>query len=198
MTEDSGTPLTLRRILEQDPEGSIPLTPKENAGADTLDQRLDRLPPSLRAAAREEIITTISRVLDRRLVDVLATGWGKAGELTAAAHRSLQVPGETEIVELVDHEITLIHRPHVDVIFDGDKVAQIDAEIGVTIVLHAVTAVVASGRLSALRSGRADVTARLSIEGMRLAETNRRIELPIEVALGDGIPLVQAHAVGAT
>jgi hypothetical protein len=101
------------------------------------------------------------------------------------------LPGETEIVDLVDHEITLSHRPHVDVMLDGKKIAQIEGEIEVTIELNDVTAVITGGHLSALRSGRANITVRLAIEGMRAAEATRRIELPIEIAIGDGIPLVE-------
>jgi len=74
--------------------------------------------------------------------------------------------------------------------FDGKQIAQIGVEIEIAIELHAVTAVVASGRLSALRSGRADVAAELAIEGVQLARATRPVELPMEIGLGAGIPLL--------
>ncbi len=61
--------------------------------------------------------------------------------------------------------------------------------IDLGIELHAVRAVVANGCLTALRSGRADVEAVLTVEGVEVARASRPVELSIEVGLGAGIPL---------
>ena len=194
MTDGADSTLTLRQILlEQGSDGDgVAEGAQQETGADTLGAHLERLPPALRAAAAEQIVTLVARVLDRRLVDLLGSGWRKWEQLAEAGRRTLHDPGEVEIVELVDHEIASIQRPHVDITFDGRKVAEVGAEAAVEITLHSVTAVVEEGRLSALRSGRADVDARLSIEGALVAEASRQVDLSIEIALGDGIPLVEA------
>jgi hypothetical protein len=190
MIEEVGDVLTLRRILfGGDGEDELLHAVDEQGAAGAVDRRLDPLPPGLRAATREEVVTAVAGVLDQRLVDVLAAGWKRWDELAAAARRTLETPGETEIVELVDHEITSTHHPSVDVTIDGRPVARIEVEVEVAIELHAVTAVVSGGRLSALRSGRADVTAEMAIEGVQVARATRQLALPIEVALGDGIQL---------
>lgn len=191
MIQDAGEGLTLRRILfEQGGEAGFRGAVDEGGAARTVDERLDALPPGLRSAAPEEVVAVVARVLDLEVIDVLAAGWRKWEELAGAARRSLEVPGETEVVELVDHRMTSAHHPHVEVTVDGKQVARIGVEIELDIDLHAVTAVVSGGRLSALRSGRADVAGKVAIEGVQVVQATRRVELPIEVGLGAGIPLV--------
>ncbi len=192
MIEEADGGPTLRRILFDDGGGGDLDEPADAAGATgAIDGRLGALPPGLRAAARAEILKVIAGVLDQGLADVLAAGWRRWDEISAAARRSLETPGSREIVELADHEITSTHRPSVDVTFDGKKITEIEATIELAAELHAVTAVVAGGRLTALRTGRADVSASLAIVGVEVAKRSCRVELPIEVGLGAGIPLVE-------
>lgn len=191
MIEGTGDGLTLRQILyEEGGDEDLRRAVDETDADGAIDRQLDQLPPGLHAAAHEEVLTIVSGVLEMRFVDVLVAGWRKWDVLAAAARRTLEAPGEREIVELADHEITSTHHPHVDVDVDGYRVAQIDVEISFAVRLHAVTAVVTGGRLSALRSGRADVDAKVAIEGVDVARQSRPVELPIEVSLGAGIPLV--------
>jgi len=193
MTDQPGTALTLRQILKaQEPQvagaeaGGLP-----NTGAGSLGPHLQGVPATLRAAAAEQILTLVATVLDRRLIDLLASGWRKWKQLSDAARRTIVAPGQVEIVELIDHEISSIQRPSVDVTYDGRRVAQIAAEVAVSVDVHAATAVIQDGRLLALRSGHADVDARMSIEGVVVAEAERQLELAIEIPLGDGIPLIE-------
>jgi hypothetical protein len=91
----------------------------------------------------------------------------------------------------MDHEISSVQRPRVDITLDGRKVAEVEGEASVAIEVHAATAVVARGRLTALRSGRADVNVRLSVEGAVIAESRTQIDLSIEIPVGEGIRLVE-------
>jgi hypothetical protein len=156
-----------------------------------LDLRLERLSPVLRAAAAEQIVMLVARTLDRRLLDVLTAGWRRWERLVEAARRTLEDPDDVEIVELVDHEISSVQRPHVDVTYDGHEVAEVEGEASVAIVVHAATAVVTGGKVTALRSGRADVEVRLTVEDAVVAQARRQIDLSIELPLGAGIPLVE-------
>lgn len=191
MIETKGDALTVERILFAEGSGtSLEDVMHEGDTADVLQRNLGGVALSVRAVTRDEIVSVIAGILEIGLVDVLAKGWRKFDALTAAARRSLQTDGTTEIVELVDHEIVSSHRPHIDVMVDGRVIAQIDVGVDVTVELHALTAVVTAGRLSALRSGRADVSAILTIEGVEVARATRRVDLQAEVGLGTGIPLI--------
>lgn len=197
MIEQAGDRLTLAQVLyggsaEEELRHAVDETGAEGA----MDRQLHELPPGLRGAARDQAVTILAGVLEMPLVDVLVAAWRRWEDMTAAARRTLEAPRGTEIVELADHEITSTHRPRVDVDVDGYRVAGIDLEIELAVLLHGVTAVVTGGRLTALRSGRAKVDAKVSIEGVQVAEASRSVELPIELALGEGVPLVEpSHVV---
>lgn len=190
MIEAPGRGLTLRGVLfdRQGPAEVVRALQEAGAGG-RVDRRLRAVPTRLREAAREEALRAIARVLDIGLVDVLAGAWASWEELAAPARRSLDVPGVTEIVEIVDHRISSSHRPRVDVVLDGRRIGQIALAIDAAIEVHALRAVVANGRVTALRSGRADVEAVLSVEGMEVARAGRAVELSFEVGLGAGIAL---------
>lgn len=190
MNGADGTGPTIRDVLTQG-EGDEPLRSElqrdEVAGA--VDGRLDAVSPGLRGLARDEVMTVVLRAIDTPIVDVLVAGWRKWEELVAAAERSLREPQATELVELRDQHMTSKHRPRIDVTLDGEPIAHVELTLELDALLHAVTAVVENGRLTALRTGHADITARLSIEGVQVAEKGRPIELPIEIGLGEGIVL---------
>src|SRR6202044_3778886 len=84
------------------------------AGADgNLGTDLEHLPAAGQAAG----------LLDVNLADVLVAGWREHHELTAAAQRTLAVPGSTELVSLATHQISTEQRPYVTVLVDGHRVA---------------------------------------------------------------------------
>ena len=190
--------LSLRRILFGQANDEGVRASLNEKGGGNVDPRIASVPPTLRGPAREEVFTVVARVLDLPVIDVLAAGWRKWDAIEKAATQTLETPGETELVELVDHTITSLHHPRIDVVLDGQQIAEVRVEISVTIDLHAVTAIVTGGRLSALRSGRADVRVTLSVEEVQVAEATRRVELPIEVGLGDGIQIAYPADAGLT
>ncbi len=184
---------TIASILTEDQgDEAIRGAMRDGDAAGALDRRLEVVPPALRTLARDEVVAVVLSALDLPLANVLAAGWKRYEELVDAATRSLEEPGETELVELRDRRIVSTHRPRIDVTLNGEEIAHIELELELEIVLHTVTAVVRAGRLSALRTGRADATARLSVEGQQVAEKTRAVELPIEIGLGAGIPLATA------
>lgn len=190
MNGADGTGPTIRDVLNQgESDESLRSELQRDEVAGAVDGRLGPVPPGLRGLARDEVMTVVLRAIDTPLVDVLVAGWRKWEELVAAAERSLREPQATECVELHDHHITSTHRPRIDVTLDGEPIAHVELTLELDALLHAVTAVVENGRLTALRTGHADVTARLSIEGIQVTEKGRPIELPIEIGLGEGIVL---------
>jgi hypothetical protein len=189
MIEETGEPLSLRRVLLDENGADLGRAAEETGATGAIDERLRTVPPGLRAGARDQILTLIARILDQPVVDVLVGGWRTWERLAEAARGSLEAPGQTDLVELLDHEVTSTHRPGVDVTFDGKRIASIEVELDVSMQLHAVTAVISGGRLTALRSGRADVTAKLAIEGLQVLTATLPIDLAVEIILGDGIEL---------
>lgn len=194
MTETTGIPereLTLAQILFEQGEDAMRAAIAQGDASGSIEERFAKeLSSRLRAIVLDEIVSVMRRVLGVAVVDLLAAGWKKYEPLAAAARRSLETPGSTEIVELLDHRITSTHRPGVDVTVDGVTVAEIRLDIEIVIELHGLTAVVTEGRLSALRTGRGEATLDVSLDGTPLPPVTRPIDLEVEIDLGEGIPLI--------
>jgi hypothetical protein len=154
-------------------------------------RRLDGVPSGLVEVAAGKVGAVLAGLLDIEAFDLLAGGWRKHEALMTAARQTAESQGGEQIVELATHRITSTHRPKIDVEVDDARVGSIDVEIDVTFVLHAVRAVVAGGRLVALRSGLVDLEASLSCEGLPIASERRQVDLALEVGLGSGIPLIE-------
>jgi hypothetical protein len=164
------------------------------AGADgNLGTDLEHLPAAARAAAVREVAGQAAGLLDVNLADVLVAGWREHHELTAAAQRTLAVPGSTELVSLATHQISTEQRPYVTVLVDGHRVATVELGLSLTLVVTALLAGISAGRLVALHTGRCDVTAALAIQGSDLVTRQAHFDLPGVIPLGPGIRLLPAR-----
>jgi hypothetical protein len=164
------------------------------AGADgNLGTDLEHLPAAARAAAVREVAGQAAGLLDVNLADVLVAGWREHHELTAAAQRTLAVPGSTELVSLATHQISTEQRPYVTVLVDGHRVATVELGLSLTLVVTALLAGISAGRLVALHTGRCDVTAALAIQGCDLVTRQAHFELPGLIPLSPGIRLLPAR-----
>ena len=164
---------------------------EERSALEPAVRRLDGVPSGLVEVAAGKVGAVLAGLLDIEAFDLLAGGLRKHEALMTAAQQTAESPGEEQIVELATHRITSTHRPRIDVEVDDAPVGSIDVEIDVTFVLHAVRAVVAEGRLVALRSGLVDLEASLSCGGLPIASERRQVDLTLEVGLGSGIPLIE-------
>jgi len=193
MTATTQAPFTLRSVLYGPDVGSSELHQalQDTGALGAVAETLPGLSIDLRNAVIGEVATVVSRVLELELGYLLVTGWQKYEALTDAARRTISNPGAEEIVDLAAHRIVSTHRPKIDLIVDGAKISQVELQIEVTFDLHAVRGVISAGRLIALRSGRADVTAELRCEGVRVTSATRQLELPIVVELGSGVMLAE-------
>jgi len=193
MTTTTTRPLTLGELLFGEDDAAVGLQEalRDTGALGAVAAVLSKLSNGLREASCNEVANVAAGVLELDVIEVLVAGWGKYEVLTDAARRTLEAPGTEEIVDLGVHRITSTHRPRIDVFVDGVKREGVGLEIDLSIELHAVRAVVASGRLMALRSGRADLDAELNCQGVRVASANRQIDLSLTVGLGTGIALIQ-------
>lgn len=148
---------------------------------------------SLSRSARRAFARDLSELavglVDLDLVQALVNGWQKHHELTAAARRTQRAPGSRETVRLATHRIVSRHEPTIDVLTGDALIARITLKLELTLEVAALEASVSRGRLLALHSGDVKVTAALAIAGVSLPSRSTQLRLPVEVPLGDGIPL---------
>ena len=194
----TGYPQTLSALaLFTDPGQGFP----EVAGQPLLSAQvagnlpaLDRLPQITRDAAIREARAAVTGLLDINLIGVLVSAWQTHHELTAAARRTLAVPGSTELVPMAEHQITSTMHPYVNVFVDGYHVATIHLDLALLFDVKAVLAGIRDGQLVALHSGHCDVTATLAIEKTDVASKQIGFQLPGAVPLNPGIRLLSATA----
>jgi hypothetical protein len=165
----------------------------------SLGTSLSRLPKLTREAAVGEVLAATAGLLDISLIGALVTGWREHHDLTSAARRTLAVADSTELVQLVAHQIRTTQQPSVTVLVDGTTVATVDLGLCLVFDLTGVLAVVSSGRLCGLHSGRCDITGTLAVQGVDLLTKQARLELPGLMPLGRGVRLLPAqdYPVGA-
>ena len=147
-----------------------------------------------RSLLDREVAAVVSGLLDIGLDDVLLTGWQKVQALRDAGERSLATsPSGEELVELAQHSVSSTHSPHVDLLVNGKRIATIEATIVVSLDIDALVAVVAGGRLIALRSGSCLAKLIVTVEGSEVVTRERAFDAPLHVSLGDGVDLVSSE-----
>ncbi|WP_248959669.1 hypothetical protein [Sphaerisporangium perillae] len=125
---------------------------------------------------------------------VLLGGWQRYRELALAARRSVEQPGSTEMVRLAGHTITSKHAPYVDVYVEGQHVARVDFGIDLEFDVVLLQASIRNGRLMSLRAGDCTASITWSVEGFPVAQNTARLTMPLQLRLGEGIPLGGADA----
>lgn len=151
---------------------------------------LARLPEPLRGKAVGAIIAAVFVLLDYDMIELLVDGWREHRDLTEAARHTLAKPGSTELVALATHSITVSQKPSIDLLLNGELVATVEIELTLQFDISAAVAGVSAGLITALHSGRCDITATLIINGAEATQKQKRIELPGVISLKQGIRLL--------
>jgi hypothetical protein len=145
-------------------------------------------------AVRAELARSVQGLLDLDLGDLLLTGWRKWTALTAAARRTRDRPGTSEVVSLAEHTVTVRQQPTVDLLVQEIRLATLHVGLTVEFTVRGLAATVRGGRLVALTGGSCTVTATLALEDRTVAERTGEMRLPLLVRVGPGIPLLRAAA----
>lgn len=144
---------------------------------------LHHVSSSTQKAVESEIGAVTESLLEVDLGDALVDGWRGYSALADAARRTLAAPGSEEVLPLVRHTVTWTSRPRVDVLLDGITLNSFEFEITFMFELTAVSAVIKAGNLAALRGGSCVVTGAFSLEGAKIAERKRRVDLGLMLPL---------------
>jgi hypothetical protein len=158
------------------------------------DHALRRLPRPTREAAVLEAAGAAAGLLDGDLTGMLVAGWRTHRDLVDAAKRTLAAPTTTELVDLIDHQVTTTQQPSVAVLVDGRQVTTIQVSLSVEFDVGALVAGVKAGRLVAIHAGHCTVTVTLGIQGTDVLTKNAHFDLPGVVAVKPGIRLLPAEA----
>lgn len=167
-----------------------------SGAADQIREQLTRFTEPTRSEAVAEVEKISADILNLDIGDVLVGALAEYAALRAAGQRTAADTEASELVELVSHEISLNNQPSIDLLVDGVPVATVHLTLSLLIDVQAMTATVRAGRLTALRVGRCDVRASISVEGTTVASKQGELRLPVSLPVGSGIPLTASARSG--
>jgi hypothetical protein len=190
--EEGRTPTALDLLFGPHADAAETLAAEiASAGRDqNLGRALAHLPEATREAAVREAAATAAALLKVDLVGVLVRGWREHRDIVSAAQRTLALPGSTELVSMSAHEVRLEQCPSVNVLVDGRRVATFELGLSVVFDVNALLIKISRGRLTAVHSGRCDVTGTLALQGTDLFARQAHLELPGVIPLRRGIRLL--------
>lgn len=192
-------------IAGQTLQGFLGVTHRELA--DSLDSK------TLAAAARDEgkqfgrwmaetkrqglsegVADHVCGFLQENLVEVFALAWAKVAELKRCA-RETREEGTTIDVSLTSHDFTYEIEPHVDVLLNRVKVAEIPFKIDLTCEVNGLDLFLKQGCVCQVRSGKCDCKAEIyCAETLVWTRTLTSVNLPGELRLSKPIPLSRARS----
>jgi hypothetical protein len=137
----------------------------------------------------EGVADHVCDFLQENLVGVFAGAWTKFAELKECA-RETRKDGGTMDVSLADHDFTYEMQPHVDVLLNGAKVAEIPFKIELTCAVSGLDLFLKQGCVYQVRSGKCDCKADISCaETVVWTRKLAGVNLPGELRLSKPIPL---------
>jgi hypothetical protein len=161
-------------------------------GDPNLGRALRHLPEPVRTAAAREAATTAVALLKTNLIGMLVRGWREHRDIVSAARRTLAAPASTELVSVSAHQVMLDQRPSVSIRVDGQLAATLQLGLSIVFDVNALLLLISDGRLSAVRSGRCDISATLAVQGDDLIAGQAHLELPGVIRPRRGIRLLPA------
>jgi hypothetical protein len=162
--------------------------------AENLGRALRHLPRATRQAAAREATAAAAVLLKVDLIELLVTGWREHRDIMSAARRTLAAPASQEIVGLAAHRISTIQQPSVGVLIDGHQVHTLRLGLSIIFDVTALVAVVKTGRLAGVHSGRCQIGVALTVHEIEVLTKRAHLELPGVVALRSGFRLLPASA----
>jgi hypothetical protein len=136
-----------------------------------------------RKALAQELEAKLRDGLGDTVFDVIVGGWRTYGAIEEAVAKSRQEPGVDQVVSLTRHEVAADREKDFDVAVDGIHLMTLTARLDMAIQLYDAVAVVRDGALIAIRSGHAQASAKLTVEGVRVAEQTSTFPLEAELTL---------------
>jgi hypothetical protein len=174
---------------ERDAGAALAAVPGWAAVADGASAGLSPVSAFGRQQVGRELASAAAGLLGLDLRDVLVAAWRKHRALYAAAQSTKDSPA-TEVVQLATHRVTTTHRPSVDVVVNGARLATVHFELTLVLEVDSLLATVRQARLVALRGGRCTVSVVLAAAGQPLVSRQAVLDPSVTVPLGDGITLL--------
>lgn len=141
------------------------------------------------SAIEAQIVQKISDLLNMDVIDVICKTWQQYGVLAEYADKS-KTSGKSEFVELIDHTMKFGLQPFLEIQFAG-IVKKIFFDVNLAITVKGLKLTIADARIRAVHTGSWEGEGEISVKDVSLLTLPLgHFEIPGQVDLGDGIPIV--------
>ena len=142
-----------------------------------------------------DVARAIPDLLQVELGSVLAGAWKKGSELGRFADAHQYAPDETILVELTTHVVTSQHRPHLDVLLNGQPCGRLDFTVEIALRVEGAVLTIKNGKIWKATTGACTASGRITCEGQTLSERESApVQLPGTLVLDQPIPIVPQPA----
>ena len=142
------------------------------------------------AGLRNKVLGEAGGLLDIGVVDLMRGAWSKCRELEAYRDSEKYPPDKTFSVPLVEHKITSIHKPRVDIRMNQKIVGCVRFTVNIEIAIKGLTLDIRNARIKKIHIGDCKAKGSFFCEGFLLAEReSARLALPGVIDLGEGIEI---------
>jgi hypothetical protein len=148
-------------------------------------------------AAIAKTVACVAQALEKRLGDILVTGWNKRKEIAKYGDLEKYPPGQKRYVQLYEHPVTWTYRPYVEIVVRG-ATFKIDVVVTVKLTVDQAVLVIDGGRVMSIEPGKVTAEGSAKIGDFKLCNPIKKElgTLPGSIGFGEGIPLAANGSAG--
>lgn len=183
----SGERLTLKAFFCPDPAAPIADSCDMRAARKAIDLAATGLPRLTRKNLFKAVAGALDEFFQLNLDDILESAWDRVAAVRDIKAASRAEPGKIIPFPMLDHKISSVHEPHLDLTLAGKSLSRMHFETALSLKLSGVHLAIGGGRIQGLTSGLCHGEATFSLGGVTLLErTTPHLSLPGRLAFGGG------------
>lgn len=134
-----------------------------------------------------EAMKTTDKLLEIKIADVMISAWKQKGILNRLADSQKHAPEEVVMIPLLKHTIKSVHKPHIEVLVNGEPVGKINFTVDLALTLEGITLKVKGGRIMEILTGSCIGKGTIKCEDVVILETKTKsFRLPGSIPLDAG------------
>ena len=191
----SSGPRTIRELLDFTSDGlteqQLRVIGASPEVAGMRGERTEKLPSGWKAGASRAVGKVLETALDTPLSDLLSHACSKYLALLKYRNKAEYPADQVIQVTLVEHAVKSTHEPKVAVLWNGETIAEVPFEVELALRIEGARLRIQDGSIWGISTGKCHCDGTIKCAGETLFErSSREFELPGEVRLSKGIPIV--------
>jgi hypothetical protein len=139
----------------------------------------------------EKVLEKLTAFFDLKLLDLCVGAWKKYEELQEFSNLKKHPASEENEVALLEHEVTSIHHPSLEITMGKVKLGTIKFDLNISLKLGGAELTIQGGQITKVRLGKCHGEATLEWETAQLLDLKSK-----NLEFGDAIPLSEPIKIG--